>query len=125
MSRNLHVFTPKVCIYSIKEIYVIESNKVALNYRNIWLSFSEMVALKVRTGGSENPGIINNSPPVAKSKKLSSKLFGLCSDESIISHRMILNRYSLFCVYNYFALTSKCLYYIMIFELFGVYFHFL
>jgi hypothetical protein len=47
-----------VCIYSIKEIYVIESNKVALNYRNIWLPFSGMVALKVRTGGSESPGII-------------------------------------------------------------------
>jgi hypothetical protein len=31
---------------------------VALNYRNIWLSFSGMVALKVRTGGSESPGII-------------------------------------------------------------------
>ena len=37
---------------------VIESNKVALNYRNIWLPFSGMVALKVRTGGSESPGII-------------------------------------------------------------------
>jgi len=48
-----------VCIYSIKEIYVIEPNKVALNYRNIWLSFSGMVALKVRTGGSKSPGIIN------------------------------------------------------------------
>ena len=47
-----------MCIYSIKEIYVIESNKVALNYRNIWLPFSGMVALKVRTGGSESPGII-------------------------------------------------------------------
>ena len=34
------------------EIYVIEPNKVALNYRNIWLSFSGKVALKVRTGGS-------------------------------------------------------------------------
>ena len=42
----------------------------------------------------------HNSPPVAKSKKLSTKLFGLCSDESIISHWMILNRYSLFCVYD-------------------------
>ena len=51
----------KVCIYSIKEIYVIEPNKVALNYRNIWLSFSGMVALKVRTGGSESPGIINST----------------------------------------------------------------
>lgn len=48
-----------MCIYSIKEIYVIEPNKVALNYRNIWLSFSGMVALKVRTGGSERSGIIN------------------------------------------------------------------
>ena len=48
-----------MCIYSIKEIYVIEPNKAALNYRNIWRSFSGMVALKVRTGGSEIPGIIN------------------------------------------------------------------
>ena len=47
-----------MCIYSIKEIYVIEPNKAALNYRNIWRSFSGMVALKVRTGGSEIPGII-------------------------------------------------------------------
>ena len=46
-----------MCSYSIKEIYVIEPN-VALNYRNIWLSFSGMVALKVRTGGSKSPGII-------------------------------------------------------------------
>ena len=43
----------------------------------------------------------HDSPPVIKSKKLSTKLFRLCSDESIISHRMILNRYSLFCVYFY------------------------
>ena len=46
-----------MCSYSIKEIYVIEPN-VALNYRNVWLSFSGMVALKVRTGGSKSPGII-------------------------------------------------------------------
>ena len=31
---------------------------MALNYRNIWLPFSGMVALKVRTGGSKSPGII-------------------------------------------------------------------
>jgi hypothetical protein len=31
---------------------------VALNYRNKWLSFSGMAALKVRTGGSKSPGII-------------------------------------------------------------------
>ena len=48
-----------MCSYSIKEIYVIEP-KVALNYRNMWLSFSGMVALKVRTGGSKSPGIIIN-----------------------------------------------------------------
>ena len=34
---------------------------MALNYRNIWLPFSGMVALKVRTGGSESPGIINDA----------------------------------------------------------------
>ena len=31
---------------------------MALNYRNMWLSFSGMVAPKVRTGGSESSGII-------------------------------------------------------------------
>ena len=34
---------------------------MALNYRNMWLSFSGTVALKVRTGGSKNPGIINEN----------------------------------------------------------------
>ena len=33
---------------------------MALNYRNIWLSFSGMVALKVRIGGSKSPGIITH-----------------------------------------------------------------
>ena len=33
---------------------------MALNYRNMWLSFSGMVALKVRTGGSKSPGIITH-----------------------------------------------------------------
>ena len=47
-----------MCINSIKEIYVIERLNVALNYRNMWLSFSGMVAPKVRTGGSESSGII-------------------------------------------------------------------
>lgn len=50
-----------VCINSIKEIYVIDRLNVALNYRNMWLSFSGMVASKVRTGGSESSGIINES----------------------------------------------------------------
>lgn len=31
---------------------------MALNYRNMWLPISGMVALKVRTGGSKSPGII-------------------------------------------------------------------
>ena len=48
----------------------------------------------------------HNSPPVIKSKKLSTKLFGLCSDESIISHWMILNRYSLFCVYDLMSIDE-------------------
>ena len=47
----------------------------------------------------------HDSPPVTRSKKLSTKLFRLYSDESIISYRMILNRYSLFCVYI-FSTTS-------------------
>jgi len=34
---------------------------MALNYRNAWLSFSGMVALKIRTGGSKNPGIITRA----------------------------------------------------------------
>lgn len=55
-----------VCINSIKEIYVIERLNVALNYRNMWLSFSGMVAPKVRTGGSESSGIINMSAYIRK-----------------------------------------------------------
>ena len=39
---------------------------MALNYRNIWLSFSGMVALKVRTGGSESPGIITITEHMGK-----------------------------------------------------------
>lgn len=50
-----------VCINSIKEIYVIERLNVALNYRNRRLSFSGMVAPKVRTGGSESSGIIKKT----------------------------------------------------------------
>ena len=34
---------------------------MALNYRNMWLPISGMVALKVRTGGSKSPGIITFS----------------------------------------------------------------
>lgn len=34
---------------------------MALNYRNIWLPFSGMVALKVRTGGSKSTGIISKA----------------------------------------------------------------
>ena len=34
---------------------------MALNYRNAWLSFSGMAALKIRTGGSKNPGIIRRT----------------------------------------------------------------
>ena len=55
-----------VCINSIKEIYVIERLNVALNYRNMWLSFSGMVALKVRTGGSKSPGIITHDLNIFK-----------------------------------------------------------
>ena len=39
---------------------------MALNYRNAWLSFSGMVALKIRTGGSKNPGIISFNWPRTK-----------------------------------------------------------
>ena len=33
---------------------------MALNYRNMWLLFSGIAALKVRTGGSKRPGIISH-----------------------------------------------------------------
>ena len=49
---------------------------MALNYRNIWLSFSGMVALKVRTGGSKSPGIIKASTYLNMNKKLFS--FSYC-----------------------------------------------
>ena len=60
-----------VCINSIKEIYVIERLNVALNYRNMWLSFSGMVAPKVRTGGSESSGIISSSEKMADASQIS------------------------------------------------------
>ena len=46
---------------------------MALNYRNIWLSFSGMVALKVRTGGSESPGIIIHTDYEGKKNDLLAK----------------------------------------------------
>lgn len=65
ISRYLVIIvTSFICIHTrsvylqYKGIYVTEPCKVALNYRNKWLSFSGMVALKVRTGGSKSPGII-------------------------------------------------------------------
>ena len=76
-----------VCINSIKEIYVIERLNVALNYRNMWLSFSGMVAPKVRTGGSESSGIIKAySLPKGEVVELTEKqikdaLKGITSDE--------------------------------------------
>lgn len=39
-------------------MYVIEQPRVALTYRNIWFSFSGMVALEVRTGGSKYSGSV-------------------------------------------------------------------
>ena len=69
-----------VCINSIKEIYVIERLNVALNYRNMWLSFSGMVAPKVRTGGSESSGIITKK---AEAESVLKKLLaeGMSADE--------------------------------------------
>ena len=85
-----------MCSYSIKEIYVIEPN-VALNYRNMWLSFSGMVALKVRTGGSKSPGIIKQSMQkknrIAKSENIDQKL--VPKSESMILLREKMER-----VYN-------------------------
>jgi hypothetical protein len=62
-----------MCINSIKKIYVIERLNVALNYRNMWLSFSGMVAPKVRTGGSESSGIITELTVVFFVKRFSLK----------------------------------------------------
>ena len=44
---------------------------MALNYRNMWLPISGMVALKVRTGGSKSPGIIKE---IMKMTNLSKKI---------------------------------------------------
>ena len=76
-----------MCIYSIKEIYVIEPNKVALNYRNIWLSFSGMVALKVRTGGSESPGIImlEQGKMSVKVLKTNDTWYGMTYHEDVVA----------------------------------------
>lgn len=71
-----------VCINSIKEIYVIERLNVALNYRNMWLSFSGMVAPKVRTGGSESSGIIIKIAVLDNG--VDEKLLALCGLPDII-----------------------------------------
>ena len=77
-----------VCINSIKEIYVIERLNVALNYRNMWLSFSGMVAPKVRTGGSESSGIIKAEKieemrnTISDQVDLLTEFFALLSTES-------------------------------------------
>ena len=39
---------------------------MALNYRNMWLLFSGIAALKVRTGGSKRPGIITEETEYGK-----------------------------------------------------------
>ena len=52
---------------------------MALNYRNIWLSFSGMVALKVRTGGSESPGIINKGVEIIEGHLLPDHIHMLVS----------------------------------------------
>lgn len=41
---------------------------MALNYRNMRLSFSGTVALKVRTGGSKSPGIISSHTLIKRSQ---------------------------------------------------------
>ena len=71
---------------------------MALNYRNMWLSFSGMVAPKVRTGGSESSGIINgevqaeglkemvqevNATEVSPEEKLSDNVYHYDSKEHI------------------------------------------
>lgn len=43
---------------------------MALDYRNLWLPFSGTVALKVRTGGSRSPGIINQEYPIGFTMEL-------------------------------------------------------
>ena len=73
-----------MCSYSIKEIYVIEP-KVALNYRNMWLSFSGMVALKVRTGGSKSPGIIKQLKKEAESISSKAGKSSICDFEETIN----------------------------------------
>ena len=52
---------------------------MALNYRNMWLSYSGMVAHKVRTGGSKSPGIIMVKVPPVRCD-LSSELLRSPSD---------------------------------------------
>ena len=53
-----------------------------LNYRNMWLSFSGMVALKVRTGGSKSPGIINREMQDMRRHRMGLKYCGrrICED---------------------------------------------
>lgn len=70
---------------------------MALNYRNIWLSFSGMVALKVRTGGSESPGIIKELAEALKqlpeqSRNIVLMFFFLDMSDSEIGEKLNINR---------------------------------
>ena len=54
---------------------------MALNYRNMWLPFSGMVALKVRTGGSKSTGIIKMVDEYSQSNQKMGDLLNTIVDE--------------------------------------------
>ncbi len=57
---------------------------MALNYRNMWLSFSGMVAPKVRTGGSESSGIITIEGFNRQLRKVTKSKTVFPSDDSLL-----------------------------------------
>ena len=97
--RNIVQLTPFIYCHSLRTVLTVSDHLSPLTQTGLLCNLA-----CVR---------IHDSPPVIKSKKLSTKLFRLCSDESIISHSRILNRYSLFCVYFFHDRDSHhfCLYY--------------
>ena len=59
---------------------------MALNYRNMWLSFSGMAAPKVRTGGSESSGIIKGLYPLGYNLTPSLGFGSFCATDLNISN---------------------------------------
>ena len=89
--------------YHISFCQIIQIISVSIQDMHYYVSLSPIKCHYWSALPISHHTLFHDSPPVIKFKKLSTKLLEHCSDESIISHRMILKRYLLFCVYKSWA----------------------